>query len=403
MASSNNDARASHNLRESLILTFLNGNWSPEESMQRIGSLLTNKELGSMLLRLTPQDQRRFIDEADKAYPTLDRQSARYITALGDACSTTLQLPSSAIYPTEAEKRGDTAEDLSGCPVATEASRIHTVDRQKGVEEIIFKRVTRWGRLDHPNLQRLRGVKMTPTQLHLAYESEGVGTLAEYLSLHPNTSRSSLLLDVAKGLEYLHSLQIPHGDLRSANVVVDRSGRARLTDYGLAPITSDPSFTIAATPGSIGTSRWLAPEIITPTRKGRVMPMVESKPADVFAFGMLAVELFTGRIPFEQQRNETAVLRISQGGRPEIPRNAQALGITPGIWNLLESCLQENPKKRPAMEEVVRRLEAIQPRDPRKSPAGSHPNTSSGCDPRARGLRNTARDGTRPGKMVLTM
>ena len=128
-----------------------------------------------------------------------------------------------------------------------------------------------------------------------------------------------------------------------------------MTDYGLAPINSDPSFTVAATPGAVGTSRWLAPEIISPVRKGNTLPIMESKAADVFAFGMFAVEVFTGKIPFEEQKNEAVVLRISRGGRPEMPGNAQAVGLTTEIWKLLESCWHQNPKKRPTMEEVVRR------------------------------------------------
>ena len=146
---------------------------------------------------------------------------------------------------------------------------------------------------------------------------------------------------------------------RQANVVVDRRGRARLTEYGLAPIISDPSFTVAATPGAVGTSRWLAPEIITPPRKAIGMPVMESKPADVFAFAMFAVEVFAGRIPFEEQKNEAVVLRISQGGRPEMPENAQAVGLTDEMWKVFESCWQQNPKIRPTIEEVVRRWQKL--------------------------------------------
>ena len=124
----------------------------------------------------------------------------------------------------------------------------------------------------------------------------------------------------------------------------------------MAPINSDPSFTVAATPGAVGNSRWLAPEIITPTRKENGVPVVESKAADVFAFGMLAVEVFTGKIPFEEQENEAVVLRISQGGRPKMPDNAQAVGLTDEIWHLIESCWQQNPENRPTMNDVVGRL-----------------------------------------------
>ena len=87
------------------------------------------------------------------------------------------------------------------------------------------------------------------------------------------------------------------------------------------------------------------------------MPVMESKTADVFAFGMIAVEVFTGKIPFGEKRNEMVALRILQGGRPEMPETAQAVGLTGEIWKLLQSCWQQNPKKRPTMEEIVRRWE----------------------------------------------
>ena len=144
-----------------------------------------------------------------------------------------------------------------------------------------------------------------------------------------------------------------------ANIIVDGEGRARLTEYGLAPINSDPDFTVAATPGAAGTSRWSAPEMITPTRKGTTVQVKESAAADIFAFGMIAIEVFTGKIPFEEQKNEAIVLHVSQGARPAMPENAHDVGLTVDMWELLESCWQQNPKDRPTAGEVVRRLEKL--------------------------------------------
>ena len=142
---------------------------------------------------------------------------------------------------------------------------------------------------------------------------------------------------------------------RQSNVVIDRSGRALVTEYGLAPIISGPSFTTTATPDAVSNSRWLAPEIITPPRKGDATPVVESKAADVFAFAMFVVEVLTGRIPFEELENEEVVLHILRGGRPQMPTNAQELGFTREMWKFLESCWHQNPKKRPTMQDVVMR------------------------------------------------
>jgi hypothetical protein len=136
-------------------------------------------------------------------------------------------------------------------------------------------------------------------------------------------------------------------------VVIDQNGRARLTEYGLAPINSDPSFTALATCKHLGESRWLAPEIMKPPRKGKVTVTRESKAADVFAFGMLAVEVFTGQVPLAEHENGAVVLRILEGVRPRTPENAQEVGLTAEMWKLIASCWQENPKKRPSIEKIV--------------------------------------------------
>jgi serine/threonine protein kinase len=139
------------------------------------------------------------------------------------------------------------------------------------------------------------------------------------------------------------------------NVVIDQNGRARLTEYGLAPINSDPSFTAFATCDHLGDSRWSAPEIMAPPRKGKVTAIRESKAADVFAFGMLAVEVFTGKVPLVEHENGAVVFQILGGVRPEMPENAQEVGLTAEVWKLIASCWQENQKKRPTIEEVVAR------------------------------------------------
>ena len=142
-------------------------------------------------------------------------------------------------------------------------------------------------------------------------------------------------------------------------MVISKTGTAQVCDYGLSPITSNPTFTVAATPGAVGTSRWLAPEIIDPPNKTGISPTAASKPADVFAFAMLAVEVFTGKIPFGNLRNETVVIQIAQGKRPAKPQAAEQLGLTAEMWKFIEKCWSQNPAKRPTMNEVVRTWEGF--------------------------------------------
>ena len=85
------------------------------------------------------------------------------------------------------------------------------------------------------------------------------------------------------------------------------------------------------------------------------MLVVESKPADVFAFAMLTVEVLTGKVPFEELKNEAVVPWVLRGGRPKMPESARAMGLTDEVWELLESYWQQDPEKRPTMGEVAGR------------------------------------------------
>ena len=141
-------------------------------------------------------------------------------------------------------------------------------------------------------------------------------------------------------------------------MVISKAGTAKVCDYGLNPIISNPTFTIAATPGVAGSSRWLAPEIIDPP-KPSPKPMTASKSADVFAFAMLAVEVFSGKVPFGSMKNESVVIQIATGKRPAKPLAAEQLGLSVEMWKFIGKCWSANASKRPTIDEVVRTWEGF--------------------------------------------
>lgn len=110
---------------------------------------------------------------------------------------------------------------------------------------------------------------------------------------------------------------------------------------------------IAATPGVVGISRWLAPELINPPRKKGYRQPAGTEQADIFAFAMLVIEVFTGELPFGDIRHETAILMIARGHRPEKPHNGESRGLTPEIWKYTQRCWHQNPAKRPDIDAVA--------------------------------------------------
>ena len=140
-------------------------------------------------------------------------------------------------------------------------------------------------------------------------------------------------------------------------MLISKTGKAQICDYGLSSITSSSMFTIAATPGVAGSSRWLAPEMVDPPNKAKSKPTMTPKPADVFAFGMLAVEVLTGKVPFGNMKNKSVAAQIANGKRPDKPQDADQFGLTAEMWGFIQKCWAANPKKRPTIDEVVRAWE----------------------------------------------
>ena len=127
--------------------------------------------------------------------------------------------------------------------------------------------------------------------------------------------------------------------------MIDKDGHACLMDYGLSSIylalwSHEPFSEML---------RWSAPEIIGSTTK----PVVRgSKEADVFAFGMVMVEVFSCNVPFFEKDLVATALSITEKERPSKPEE-----LTEGLWNLTQQCWEEDPCKRPTMEVVVEKLQ----------------------------------------------
>lgn len=116
---------------------------------------------------------------------------------------------------------------------------------------------------------------------------------------------------------------------------------------------SNPAFVVAATPGVVGISRWLAPEIIDPPRKKKHQIPVATEQADIFAFAMLNIEVFTGELPFGDVKHETVIFKIARGQRPEKPHGAESRGLSAEMWEFIQKCWDQDPAKRPDVNAVV--------------------------------------------------
>ena len=155
-------------------------------------------------------------------------------------------------------------------------------------------------------------------------------------------------------------LRIPVAVLRSdslftkPNILIDQDGHARLADFGLLTIISDPSNPTASS-SSVkgGTTRWMSPELLDPDRfgSGNGRPTVES---DCYALGMVIYEVLSGQVPFASDREPVVTRKVTEGERPRRPpQEEEPMWFTDDIWEILKLCWATKPEMRPSIESVL--------------------------------------------------
>jgi serine/threonine protein kinase len=155
--------------------------------------------------------------------------------------------------------------------------------------------------LNHPNIVRTyeHGVTTAgePYLVMELVEGQGLNLLVETGSERLNGRRGEIMTQMASALEYLHKQGYLHRDLCPRNVMVTMDGVVKLIDFGLA-IPNRPDF---CKPGNrTGTPDYLAPEVIRRvTTDHRV---------DMFALGVTAYEVYTGKLPWEKDRSEQTLM-----------------------------------------------------------------------------------------------
>ncbi|TYI27986.1 hypothetical protein ES332_A05G213300v1 [Gossypium tomentosum] len=182
------------------------------------------------------------------------------------------------------------------------------------------------------------------------------------------TRRIQIALDVANGLHYLHSFTKPayvHGDINSSNILLNGGLRAKIANFSLAKEVASETSSVTFRTRVTGSRGYLAPEF---AQTGQVTSKI-----DVFAFGLVLLELITGKhATITQDRREIllpkTVVSIMEKDNAEAknysfidPRlNCESrTELALRMAQLSVACLTEEPTKTPCMEEVVSVLSKI--------------------------------------------
>ncbi|XP_060181653.1 probable LRR receptor-like serine/threonine-protein kinase IRK [Lycium barbarum] len=251
-----------------------------------------------------------------------------------------------------------------GHPVAIKKLTVSSLVKS---QEDFEREVRNLGKVRHHNLVTLEGYYWTPSLQLLIYEFVAGGNL--YKHLHEGSGgcflswneRFNIILGTAKSLAHLHQMNVIHYNLKSSNILIDSSGEPKVADYGLARLLPmlDRYVLSSKIQSALG---YMAPEFACKTVK-------ITEKCDVYGFGVLVLEVVTGKRPVEYMEDDVVVLcdmvrGALEEGRVEDCVDERLQGKFPAdeaipVMKLGLICTSQVPSNRPDMAEVVNILELI--------------------------------------------
>lgn len=200
--------------------------------------------------------------------------------------------------------------------------------------------------LDHPNIVRFKLAFSDKSHQYIVLEYCPGNTILEYMlkrkAKHlsePETRQ--ILKDVINGLIYLHNRKIIHHDIKLENFIIGSDGKVKFSDFGLSSLMKDKhqkNYMVC------GTTAYMSPEMLDEDGiKGH------SFEVDIWAVGVSAFLMLTGRLPFEGPDQDTIEEKIKNCDY----RFPQVNPISLEAKDFIEKIFQIDPKKRPALIDLL--------------------------------------------------
>lgn len=224
--------------------------------------------------------------------------------------------------------------------------------------------------LQHPHIVQVYESNVMSGTPYIAMAYIKGNSLEAWLRKHktplPLDYAANVLMHIASALDYAHRRGVVHRDVKSNNILIDEQWHAYLTDFGIAQAAGQSRITHAG--GPVGTPTYMSPEQI---KGGDIDPRT-----DVYALGIVAYEMVTGRTPF-QSDTPTAVL-YQQVNEPPLPPRQFNPALSPKAEKVILKALAKKPARRyQTTGEFAKAFwDAVAPKLQVPVPTGSNSNTS---------------------------
>jgi mitogen-activated protein kinase kinase kinase len=255
----------------------------------------------------------------------------------------------------------------NGEPVAlkqidVEHARSNLPLSEEDIAEALQWEVSRLATTSHPNLVQFHGVCRKDGETYLVLELCEGGSLQRALEKGgiPDSRLWQWMREIADALAYLHGQGMLHRDLKAENVLIDRHGRAKLADLGVAQVDALLEDTEAkAVDMGLQDVAFIAPENLANVKEGSLRQ--SSKATDIYALGLVFWQMISGgQAPTPWNAllaDKEATASMKAGQRMQIPERCPQ-----PIRELILSCWQLKPATRADISELLRQLRNMGPK-----------------------------------------
>ncbi len=191
-------------------------------------------------------------------------------------------------------------------------------------------------KLNHPNVVTIHEVSEFGGRPFIVMEHVGDQVLGDFFKKKDCTIDKilKLAIQICRGLKEAHNAGIVHRDIKPSNILIDKSGRLKLVDFGLATIAGSDKLT--KTGSTLGTIGYMSPE--------QVKGVETDNRSDIFSFGVILYEMLTCRRPFKKE-GEAATLKAILDDTPE-PLARFKSDLPDDIQRIVSKTLEKNPDNR---------------------------------------------------------